>query len=118
VKVALSGAFEIVVIDFDPVPRATARDAGRGESRPAKKGWAPQVVVRKLALATESNGATVLLLTDASRPRVVPWPVSLRVDLSRPGPGDLAVRVAKDKRGRVGVKKVIPFRSSLAANDL
>jgi hypothetical protein len=32
------------------------------------------------------------------------------MELSRPGPRDLIVRVAKDKRGRIGIAKTIPFR--------
>jgi recombination protein RecA len=121
VKLVSSGAFEVVVIDVDPVPgtvaaaRAGPRSGGGAKTaRAAKPGWAPEVVARKLALAAESGGTTVLLLTDASRPRAVPWPVALRVDLSRPNPRDLVVRVAKDRRGRVGSPKTIPFRPVLA----
>jgi hypothetical protein len=122
VKVVASGAFEVVVIDFDAVPGAK-RTAGepRGEKtatrtgKAARRGWAPEVVMRKLALAAEPSGATVIVLTNASEPRAVPWPVALRVELSRPNPRDLVVRVAKDRRGRIGVAKTIPFRSALAA---
>jgi hypothetical protein len=69
------------------------------------------VLVRKLALHAEEGGATILLLTDARAHRAVPWPVALRLELSRPNERDLDVRVAKDRRGRVGVKKTIPFAS-------
>ncbi len=65
--------------------------------------------MRKLALAAEPSGATVLLLTDASKPRAATWPVALRLELSRPEPGSLAVRVAKDRRGRVGLARTVPF---------
>jgi hypothetical protein len=111
VKVVASGAFEVVVVDFDAVPGAgtETRPRPRGEAVGVHKQWAPEVLVRKLALAAEPTGATVLLLTDASKPRAVPWPVSLRVELSRPSPRELVVRVAKDKRGRIGLAKLIPF---------
>ncbi len=102
-KLVRSGAFEVVVVDFDAIPGALDR------CRPKDTGPA-EVLVRRLALAAEPSGATVLLLTDASRPRAVPWPVALRLELSRPGRAELAVRVAKDRRGRVGVKRTIPFR--------
>jgi recombination protein RecA len=119
VKVVASGAFEVVVVDFDAVPGAGTGGAllpKRGQhSKEAKKQWGSEVLVRKLALAAEPNGTTVLLLTNASKPRAVPWPVSLRVELSRPSPPELVVRVAKDKRGRIGLAKTIPFRPVLRA---
>jgi len=130
VKVVASGAFEVVVIDFDAVPRVDAETAAAGRTAGPSAGrrtglrtgqnagpkrWAPEVLVRKLALAAEQNGTTVLLLTDAlsARARAVPWPVALRVELSRPRPHELVVRVAKDRRGRVGLAKTIPFRPLL-----
>ena len=66
--------------------------------------------MRKLALAAEPSGTTVLLSTDATRPHAVPWPVALRLELSRPDASSLSVRIAKDRRGRTGVARVIPFR--------
>jgi recombination protein RecA len=137
VKVVASGAFEVVVVDFHAVPGAgtdrisSATEHGRHSKTGAAKrgnvrgfaaawsapdgrpirssGIAPEVWVRKLALAAEPSGMTVLLLTDASKPRAVPWPVALRIELSRPGPRDLVMRIAKDKRGRIGLAKTIPF---------
>jgi recombination protein RecA len=108
-KVVSSGAFEVVVIDMDPA-------AGDGRHMPAQglarrgKGWAPELLVRKLALAAEPCGTTVILLTDASRTRSAAWPVAMRLELSRPRPERMTVRVAKDKRGRVGLAKTVPFR--------
>lgn len=101
VKVVASGAFDAVVIDVDAVPGATPEE---------RVSFPSTTVVRKLALAAEPSGATVVLLTDASRPRAAPWPVALRLELSRPAPCDLAVRVGKDKRARIGLAKTIPFR--------
>jgi recombination protein RecA len=105
VKLVTSGAFEVVAVDVDAVPgaRAPASKARGG------KGWAPELLVRKLALAAEPTGATVLLLTDASLPRAAQWPVALRLELSRPDAHSVAVRVAKDRRGRVGPTKTVPF---------
>jgi hypothetical protein len=70
---------------------------------------APEVLVRKLALAAEPSGATVMLLTDSARPRTAPWPVALRLELSRPSRHELTVRVAKDRCGRSGLVKTVPF---------
>jgi recombination protein RecA len=90
-KVVASGAFEVVAIDVGSLPRG-------------------EVLVRKLALAAEPSGTTVLLLTDSSRPRAAPWPVTLRLELSRPDVRTLSVRVAKDRRGRVAPARTLPFR--------
>ncbi len=130
-KVVASGAFDVVVIDYDAVPRAKRESRGRderglfdpsgadrkrirrsGAPREVRDGDKAHLLVRKLALAAEPSGATVLLLTNALEPRTLPWPVALRVELSRPGPRDLVVRIAKDKRGRIGLAKTIPFRSA------
>jgi recombination protein RecA len=92
VKVTASRAFDVVVVDFDPVEGARPvpepekkrkRWPPDGKSAPqaslaAPAGQQPRLgqnqalVVRKLALAAEEAGAIVLLLTDASAPRAVP----------------------------------------------
>jgi hypothetical protein len=116
VKVALAGAFEVIVVDFDAVPGAVAQvgPEERQEKRALRKGgWAPELLVRKLALAAESSAATVLLLTDSMRPRATAWPVALRLDLTRPKKHELAIRVAKDRRARIGMAKTLPFRPLL-----
>jgi hypothetical protein len=117
VKVVGSGAFEVIVVDFDAISQTV-----QGNERPLaspktikRKSWSPDLLIRKLALAAESNGATVLLLTDSLRPRTVPWPVALRLELERPSRRQLAVYVAKDKRGRVGLAKVVPFAPLLTS---
>jgi recombination protein RecA len=90
-KVVASGAFEVVAVDVDRTPRG-------------------DVLVRKLALAAEPSGTTVLLLTDSTHPRAAQWPVALRLELSRPDVRTLSVHVAKDRRGRVGPARSVPFR--------
>jgi recombination protein RecA len=93
VKTVSSGAFEVVVVDVDLIRN-------------------PELFVRKLALAAEPCGTTVLLITDASRPRAAPWPVALRLELSRPDARSLSVRVTKEKRGRAGpdsLARTVPF---------
>jgi len=93
-KVANARGCEVIVVDL---PR-----------RATKRGRAlrPEVLVRKLALAAEESGSTILLLTDALASRDLPWPVALRLELGR-APEHLVVKVAKDRRGRVGQGKVI-----------
>ena len=109
VKVVGAGAFEVVVVDIDAVPGASTLAATGAEAVKKRKTWAPEVFVRKLALSAESSGSTVLLLTDGARPRAIPWPVALRLELSRPNRSELVVRVAKDRRGRIGLVRTVPF---------
>jgi recombination protein RecA len=103
VKVAASGAFDVVVVDAHaglggvvegaalPRPGATRRSAPKAKVDGA-------VVVRKLALASEEKGTTFLLLTNAYAARPVPWPVALRLEVER-RPEAIALRVTKDRRG-------------------
>ena len=110
VKVAAARAFDVIVIDMDCIcgassPPAPSKRRGRGRAPVL-----PEVLVRKLALLALEGGARVLLLTDASAPRRAPWPVALRLELSRT-PDSLALRVAKDRRGHSGVVKTVPLRT-------
>ena len=113
VKVVGAGAFEVVVVDLDAVPGSQETDAANearaGAGAAKKKTWAPDVLVRKLALGAEASGGSVLLLTDSTRHRTMQWPVALRLELSRPSRSELVVRVAKDRRGRVGLVRTVPF---------
>jgi recombination protein RecA len=113
VKVAASGAFGLVVVDVPRhqdlgggVSRRTSSRAGEGLG--AEDGGA--VVVRKLALAAEESGTTSLLLTSALASRSVPWPVALRIEVER-RPDALAIRVTKDRRGRVSSQHVVRLAS-------
>jgi recombination protein RecA len=115
VKVAASRAFDVIAIDVDVVPGASAAAPTKSSksTRNKRSAWPMDVLVRKLALLAAEGGATVLLLSDSSLPRAVTWPVALRLELSRT-PDAIALRVAKDRRGRVGavgVVKAVPWRS-------
>jgi hypothetical protein len=102
VKVAASGAFDVVVVDADAVPGAGAQAVG------SRRGHA-EVFVRKLALVAEETGATILLVTDSTLHRAAPLPVALRLELLRACPERMQLRVAKDRRGRIGLKKTVPM---------
>jgi recombination protein RecA len=111
VKLVASGAFEVVVVDVDAIAGGAGparRERGVGQAPSPEQ--THYLMVRKLALAAEPSGATVLLLTDSTRPRAAPWPVALRLDLSRPDARTLTVRVAKDRRGRVVPARAVPFQ--------
>jgi hypothetical protein len=125
VKVAGARAFDVIAIDLDPVP-GTARPDGAyapesastpRAARSRKRAWPPEVLVRKLALLAEDGGTTILLLTDSTTPRAVPWPVALRLEISR-APESIALRVAKDRRGRVGLAKTVPLRTRPCAQRI
>lgn len=108
VKVASSGAFDIVVVD---APSGLDGRLGLGQM---KRGSAAKVdgavVVRKLALAAEERGTSSILLTSAVQPHSVPWPVALRLEVER-RPEALAIRVAKDRRGRASSQHVVRIAS-------
>jgi recombination protein RecA len=104
VKVAEAHAFDVIVVDG--LSKAPSR---RGRAAP--KGVRDEILIRKLSLAAERGGSTILLLTDSLAPREAPWPVALRLELGR-APGHLVVQVAKERRGRGGLSKVlVPMKS-------
>jgi hypothetical protein len=112
VKIAQSGAFDVVVIDMDPASSAShaghaSRDA-RENRRRSKRAWPSEVLVRKLALAVEDGKTHVLLLTDSSLPRVTSWPVCMRLDVVR-DEGSWQVTVGKERRGRIGLPGDVPL---------
>jgi recombination protein RecA len=103
-KVAQARACEVIVVDLSP----RTLIAGRTGRRQWVK---PEVLVRRLALAAEESGASILLLTDSLVPHATPLPVALRLELAR-APGHTLVKVAKDRRGRTGLAKgVVPMRT-------
>jgi hypothetical protein len=107
VKVVGSCAFDVIAIDMDLVPGTVAPTQN---AHPRRRVWPPEVLVRKLALLAGEGGATVILLTDATSHRAVPWPVALRLEIAR-APESIALRVAKDRRGRIGLAKTVPLRT-------
>ncbi len=91
VKIVASGAFSVAVIDTCGVPGApTGLELAQ---------WSR--VVRRLALAAEPTDTAVLLLTRVEAQRSLPLPVSLRLELHAPAPGELIARVAKERGGLV-----------------
>jgi hypothetical protein len=110
VKVAGARALDVLVVDMDPclgAPAPPPRGAPRGrERRPLD----PELLVRKLALLAEEAGIVILLLTDRHAARRSPWPVAMRLELDRTI-DSITLRVAKDKRGRIGLKKIVPLAS-------
>ena len=111
VKVAASGAFDLVVVDapmgLDGKLAISGSRAGAGNGgakRAARVDGA--VIVRKLALAAEEKGTTFLLLTNVFTSRAVPWPVALRMEVER-RPEAIAVRITKDRRGRSSSQHVV-----------
>jgi recombination protein RecA len=112
VKVAASGAFDLVVVDAPAgldgklaITSGSSTSGGhaRGASRSRVDG---SVVIRKLALAAEEKGTTFIVLTNIDTARAVPWPVALRVEVER-RPEAIAVRVTKDRRGRASSQHVV-----------
>jgi recombination protein RecA len=90
-RLAESEAFAVVVVDLAGVV---------GERVTAPLGTWPRVV-RRLAMAIEGTGHSVLLLTREADRRPLPLPVAQRLEVSRPSADKLLVRLAKDQRGRI-----------------
>jgi recombination protein RecA len=99
VRLVQSGVFSVVVLDRAGVPGAMP---GRTRIR-----W--PTAVRRLALAASESDATVLLVSTVEQARAEPLPVALRLELGRPAPERIAIRVTKDRRGRLGTA-VLPAR--------
>jgi len=107
VKVAASGAFDLVVVDA-----ASGLDGrvGPGAGKGSRSRVDGSVIVRKLALASEETGTSFLLLTNMFASRPVPWPVALRLEVER-RPDAISVRVTKDRRGRASSQHVVRVAS-------
>jgi recombination protein RecA len=90
-RLAESEAFAVVVVDLTGVV---------GQRVQVPLGTWPRVV-RRLAMAIEGTGHSVLLLTRQADRRPLPLPVAQRLEVSRPSADKLMVRVAKDQRGRI-----------------
>jgi recombination protein RecA len=120
VKVAASGAFDLVVVDApagldgklslsgaSPSMGAGANTGAERTKRASTRARVDgSVVVRKLALAAEEKGTTFIVLTNIYTSRAVPWPVALRMEVER-RPEAIAVRVTKDRRGRASSQHVV-----------
>lgn len=110
VKVVASGAFAIVVVDVAAHEARRTRDVSGGH----------ELLVRKLALAAETSASTVVLLTEPARmpPRTTPWPVAMRLDVTRVREG-ISLSIPKERRGRVRTAKVtlsLPTRPCAASS--
>ena len=90
-KLVESAVFSLVVID-------TLGTLGRPLDMPLAA-WGR--IVRRLSMGVDGTNRSVLLVTDAKEPRVLPLPVAQRIELSQPDSGRLGVRIAKDRRGRI-----------------
>ncbi len=101
VKVLATGAFPLVVVAPSRARRAS--EAGEREVSLDER------AVRRFSLAAEESAARVLLLTDTYASHA-PWPVALRLELERL-PEAVHVRVARDRRGRVGAARTVPLRT-------
>jgi recombination protein RecA len=94
-----SQAFAVTVIDTVGTPGAEL-DVALGT-------W-PRIV-RRLSMALEGSAGVVLLITDAASARPLPLPVAMRIELGRPAPDQLSLRIAKDKYGRVSGPRSIAW---------
>jgi recombination protein RecA len=101
-RLAESEAFSVVVVDLAGVV---------GERVQAALGTWPRIV-RRLAMTVENTGHSVVLLTREADRRPLPLPVAQRLEVSRPAPDKLVVRLAKDQRGRVSPPRPVAWTRS------
>ena len=99
IRLVESQAFEVLVVDALGVPGARVN---------APLGQWPRVV-RRLALAAESSGSVVLLVTDGEACRPLPLPVAMRLEIERTGIDRISVQLVKDQRGRVGGPRTVAW---------
>jgi recombination protein RecA len=107
-KLAESGVFSLVVVDTvgtlgKPLPAALGNFAR---------------VVRRLSMALDGTSQSVLLLTDETAPRALPLPVAQRLVVARPALDKLAVRVAKDRRGRITPPRTLRWTRGTAPHSV
>jgi recombination protein RecA len=98
-RLAESAAFSVVVVDLTGVV---------GERVSIPLGTWPRVV-RRLAMAIEGTGHSVLLLTREADRRPLPLPVAQRLEVARPAADKLMVRLAKDQRGRISPARPVAW---------
>lgn len=103
VRIVQSRAFSVVVVDTAGVPGART---GLSLSQ-----WV--MATRRIALAAEGTDTAVVLLTALEAARPLPLPVSMRVELREPALGRLAVRIAKERLGKVGGWRSVPLSKAM-----
>lgn len=123
VKVAASGAFDLVVVDAQqsgldgrvdsalPGPPDFRPGVASGGTRRGPPRVDGSVIVRKLALDAEERGTASILLTNVYAPRPLPWPVALRLEVERRTDA-IAISVTKDRRGRASARHVVRLARS------
>ncbi len=91
-RIVSSRVFSVVVVDTAGIPGAVV-------STPLSR-WTN--VVRRLAVGAQGSDTCVVLLTDQRRSRQAALPAAMRIELAQPSAHVLSLRVAKDRRGRIG----------------
>ncbi|MEN9581085.1 MAG: hypothetical protein RJA70_4094 [Pseudomonadota bacterium] len=110
VRLAEAQAFSVVVIDTMGCLEGEAAVASNAGKNDGTKGIGSQHwirAVRRLALAIHATHSQVFLLTDKDKPRMLPLPVGLRLELTRKKTDVLEVKVTKDKRGRINDGRLV-----------
>lgn len=102
VRMASSRLFAVLVVDRVGVPSASVPTT--------RIRW--DIAVRKLALACESSDTTVLLLSDEHVAKHEALPVAMRLELGRPAPDRVSLRVVKDRRGFEGGARIVSLTPS------
>jgi recombination protein RecA len=109
IRIAEAKAVSLMVIDllaFNAQGTLDSRVAPQARTLSSQR-W--QRTVRRLALAIKQLGTTILLLTPAEPRQSLPLPVAMRLELSRSTADSFALRVGKERSGRVCSARSIPW---------
>ncbi len=101
VRVVASGIFALVTIDRSGIEGACL------QANHSQQHW--RTTTRRLALAANNNGCTVLLLSQNNVARRDRLPTALRLELTRPNLHQLNMRVVKERRGRISNTICLPL---------
>lgn len=101
-RIVESQAFSVVVVD-------TTSGFARAESE-SLAAW-PRVV-RRLALSLSQSSTCVILVTDLHAHRPLPLPTAVRVELKNAAPGQVQMRIAKERQGRISPRRIVSIVSS------
>lgn len=107
IRIAEAKAVSLLVIDLLAINLPPNSQGGPGVRALSSQRW--ERTVRRLALAVKQLGTTIVLLTPAEPRRSMPLPVAMRIELSRATAESFELRVGKERSGRVGSTRSIPW---------
>jgi len=108
VRMVASRVFSVLIIDTLGVPcGVSSKGVSSKQGEISLRRW--HNVVRRFAIAARDGDTSVVLLTEQESARTVGLPVAMRVELEQPEDGRLRMKVAKERRGRIGMPSELAY---------